>query len=193
MVAEVFGEFQKLLGVAGQPRELGKDEAGDVAAFDVGKHPLGFGMFLDGFAGDAGKVIHLLDRPAAGVGVCLGAFKVVRGAFALGLIFTGNPNPDADVFVQDTIFLHILLHTRKRITIARKKYVFSLIVVLTSHRATKETRQRGRFGRTGKGGAEAGTFDQSGSRQTIARHQGHDSPGRGICGHEPHQTADQDD
>ena len=44
---------------------------------------------------------------------------VVLGAFALGLIFGGNPNPNAHAFFQNTIFLHILLHTRKRNAIAR--------------------------------------------------------------------------
>jgi len=58
-----------------------------VAAFDIGEHPPRFGVFLDGLAGDAGKVIHLLDLPAAGGGIGFSAFKVVGGAFALGLIF----------------------------------------------------------------------------------------------------------
>jgi DNA-binding XRE family transcriptional regulator len=46
------------------------------------------------------------------------------GAFALGLIVARNANPDADVLrriIFDAIFLHILLHTRKRIPITRKK------------------------------------------------------------------------
>jgi len=38
---------------------------------------------------------------------------VVRGAFALGLVFSRNPNPDADVFAQKNIFFHILLHIKK--------------------------------------------------------------------------------
>lgn len=115
MVAEVFGEFQKLLGVAGEPRQLGKDDAGDVAAFDVGQHPFGFGMVFDGFAGGAGvagKVIHFFDRPAARCGVCFGAFKVMRGAFTFGQINAADTNPDADVLrriIFDAIFLHILL------------------------------------------------------------------------------------
>jgi hypothetical protein len=37
MVAEILGEFQKLLGVAGEPRQFGKDDAGDMATFDVSK------------------------------------------------------------------------------------------------------------------------------------------------------------
>jgi hypothetical protein len=33
-------------------------------------------------------------------------------AFALGLVFGGNPNPDAHSLFQDTIFLHTLLHIK---------------------------------------------------------------------------------
>jgi hypothetical protein len=35
----------------------------NVAALHVGNHPLGFGIFHDGFAGHAGKVIHFRNRP----------------------------------------------------------------------------------------------------------------------------------
>src|SRR5882757_9615949 len=46
----------KFLGVPRQTRQLGEDEAGDVAAFDISEHPPGFGVFLDRFAGDTGQV-----------------------------------------------------------------------------------------------------------------------------------------
>lgn len=136
MIAKKLGERQKLLRVTGKSRELGKDNAGDVAAFDVLHHAPGFGMFLDGFAGDTGKVIHFSDRPAACGGIGSGAFKVVGGAFAFGLIFARNANPDADVFqriILDAIFPHILLHTRHEMpvqvlnAVSEKKKMSALI------------------------------------------------------------------
>ena len=96
MVTEVIREFQKLLGVAGKSRQLGENEAVNVAALHIGEHPFGFRMVFDGFAGNTGQVIHFLDRPAAHGGVGLRAFKVMRGALALGLVLARNANPDAD-------------------------------------------------------------------------------------------------
>ena len=121
MLPEEISEFQKLFRVSGKAGELGKNEAGDVTACDVGKHPFGFGVLHDGFAGHASQVIHLNHRPIVELGVFAGAGFVMLRAFSLGLVLGRNPNPDAHSFFQGAIFLHTLLHTRKRMPIARKK------------------------------------------------------------------------
>ena len=106
MLVEEVGEVFQFAAVAGQAGEFGKYQAGDVAALHVLHHALGLRVLHDGLAGLPGKVIDLLDLPALAFGVAPGAFLVVFGAFALGLVFGRNPNPDANRFVQDTIFLH---------------------------------------------------------------------------------------
>ena len=45
-ITELVGKLQKLPRVPGHPHELGDDEAGDVAAFEAGKHPSGFGVII---------------------------------------------------------------------------------------------------------------------------------------------------
>lgn len=58
-----------------------------MAAADVRKHPLGFGVLHYRFAGDAGKVIDFLDRPAIPFSVFACALFMMLWAFALGLVF----------------------------------------------------------------------------------------------------------
>ena len=82
MQPEKISEFQKFLRVSGKTGELGKNEAGDVAALHVGNHPLGFGIFHDGFAGYASKIIYFRNRPIVELGVFAGALLVVFWAVA---------------------------------------------------------------------------------------------------------------
>src|ERR1035438_4913887 len=91
---------------------------------DIFRHPFGFGMLHDGFATYPGQIIHLTDIPPFGRGEVPSASFVVQGTVPLPLFLGRNTNPDADLldrFRVSTIFLHILLHTRKRWRLAREK------------------------------------------------------------------------
>jgi DNA-binding XRE family transcriptional regulator len=92
-----------------------------VAALHVLHHALGLRVVHDGLAGLPGKVIDLFDLPALAFGITPGAFLVVFGAFALGLVLGRNPNPDADRLVQGTIFLHSTTSYLKHNSLTRKK------------------------------------------------------------------------
>ena len=82
--------------IAGKAGKLGEHQTGDVTALNILHHAFGFRMFPDGFAALSGKVIQFFDFPATALGVFTGALLVMFGAVALGLVFGGNPNPDAD-------------------------------------------------------------------------------------------------
>ena len=121
VLAEEIGEFHKFLGVPGKAGELGKHEAGDVAALQCPASSAWPRVLHDGFAGYAGQVIHLDHRPAVELGVLAGALFVMFRAFALGLVLGRNPDPDAHSLLQGAIFLLTLFHNRKHRPIARKK------------------------------------------------------------------------
>jgi len=94
--AENIGKFQKVTGVSGQSGKIGKDEAADVAGFDVLEHPLGLRKADDRLAAHCLKMVDLFDLPAFGPSVEAGALLVMLRAFALGLIFGGDPDPNAN-------------------------------------------------------------------------------------------------
>jgi len=102
VLPEKIGEFEEFLGIASQPRKLGENEAGDVAAFDVIEHPLGFRVILDALSTPSlhsGKIIHFLDLPAACQGIRTGTLQMMLGTFAFNLIFGGDANPDGNCFL----------------------------------------------------------------------------------------------
>src|ERR1035438_8832607 len=121
MLVEEIGKILQFTAVAGQAGKLGEYKAGDMAAFHVLHHTLGLRVLHDGFAALPGKVIGFFNLPATALGVALGAFLVMFRAFAPGLVLGGNPNPDANRFVQDTIFLHSTTSYPKGNFITRKK------------------------------------------------------------------------
>jgi hypothetical protein len=53
-------------------------------------------MTHDGLSADCLQMINFLDLPALGFGIVLGSLLVVLRAFAPGLVFGRDPNPDAD-------------------------------------------------------------------------------------------------
>jgi len=69
-----------------------------VAGLDVFQHPLGFRMIFDRFPAYRFKVVDLFDFPFFRLRVVAGAFFVMLGTFAVGLVFGGDPDPDADGF-----------------------------------------------------------------------------------------------
>jgi hypothetical protein len=85
LVKEI-GKIFQFPPVAGQTGQLGKDQAGDVAAFNVFHHALGLRVLHDGLAALPGKVIDFLDLLVPAFGVAAGAFLVMLRAFTLGLI-----------------------------------------------------------------------------------------------------------
>jgi len=93
---EVLREVEQLLRVAREPRELGKNEPLDVPAFHVAEHPLALRMIPHGFAAHAREVIDFQDRPLVELRIAACAIFVMRGAFALGLVFGGNANPNSN-------------------------------------------------------------------------------------------------
>src|SRR6185295_892001 len=98
---ELIGQFEEFTRVAGQPGEFGEDEAGDVAAFEVGQHFFGEWMLLDGLAAPAlqpGKIIHLDYLPALGDSIRPCPGFVDFGRISFGLVLGGNTNPDANAF-----------------------------------------------------------------------------------------------
>jgi hypothetical protein len=101
-----------------------------MTALNVLHHAPRFRVLHDGLAALAGQIIHLFDLPVAALGVEPSALFVMFGAFASGLIFGGNPNPDANGFDIDKIFLHSTTSYQKPNSVSRKKYVFLLIGVV---------------------------------------------------------------
>ena len=97
LIAEEIGEFEEFLGVSGQPGQFGEYKAGDGALAYVREHPARFGVIHYSFPRDTGKVIDLLYRPTIELGIFASALLVMFGAFALCLIFGGNPNPDSHI------------------------------------------------------------------------------------------------
>ena len=90
------GEFEEFFGVAGEAREFGKDEPLDMAALHVCEHSLGLGIFLHRLAAHPGEVIDFAHVEALRLRVKFGAFKVMLGAVAVGLVLGGDANPNAD-------------------------------------------------------------------------------------------------
>jgi len=64
----------------------------------VFEHALGFREAHDRFAADRFEVKDFLYLPPLGLGIVAGALFVVFRAFAPGLVFGGDANPDADLF-----------------------------------------------------------------------------------------------
>ena len=106
VLVEIVRKVFKFAAVAGKAGELGEDEARDVAALDVLHHSLGLRVLHDGFATLAGEVIDFFYVPAPRSWHSSGAFLMMFGAVAFGLIFGRNANPDADWFFQGAIVLH---------------------------------------------------------------------------------------
>jgi hypothetical protein len=94
-------------------------------------------MFFDGFAGNARKVIHLFDRPAARGGVVFGAFKVMGGAFALRLILAGNADQDANV-LRCTVVFHKKTSHQKNTPARREKSVCNSHKLFYTHWLTEK-------------------------------------------------------
>jgi hypothetical protein len=109
---EELRKLQKLLGVPREPRELGEDEARDASGAHVFHHPARLGVRHDGLPGDAGEVIEGHDLPALDIGVGSRPVLVVLGAFALGLVFGRDPDPDRDPLQFRLIGLLYLAHVR---------------------------------------------------------------------------------
>ena len=120
VLVEEVRELLQLAAVAGQAGELGEQEAGDVAALHVLHHALGLGVLHDGLAALPGEVIHFLDLPPTAFGIAAGAFFVVFGAVALGLILGADANPDTDRF-QKTIVLDSTISYQKSPPQGKKK------------------------------------------------------------------------
>ena len=76
--------------------EFGEDEGLDMAGTDIMEHPFGFRMANDRFTRYRLQMVDLFDFPVLGLGVGPGPLFVVLRAFASGLVFGGDPNPDAD-------------------------------------------------------------------------------------------------
>src|SRR6267154_2493988 len=98
-------------------------------------------MLHDGFAALTGEVVDFLDLPAPAFGIASGALLVMFGAIALGLIFGGNSNPDANVlgFGRDG---EIRLHGKivvKSTTQIKKNIAAGAIVFHARPHATKAT------------------------------------------------------
>lgn len=94
--AEVVGEIHQLAGIAGEAGELGKDEAGDVAALHVGEHPLRLGVLHDRLPGDPGEVVDLDDLPTFCGAVVGRACAMVLGAVTLSLVLGRDAHPHTD-------------------------------------------------------------------------------------------------
>jgi hypothetical protein len=69
------------------------------------KHPLGLWKSDDRLATHCLKMVDLFDTPAFGFGIEAGSFFMVLRAFAFGLIFGGDPDPDADGFSVTSVHL----------------------------------------------------------------------------------------
>ncbi|HUX08505.1 MAG TPA: hypothetical protein VMX35_14485 [Acidobacteriota bacterium] len=79
-------EFEELFGIAGEAGKLGKNEAGDMSAFDVGEHLLRFRGVLDRLSRNRIKPVYLDYLPALGFCIEAGASLVRLRAFAPYLI-----------------------------------------------------------------------------------------------------------
>ena len=98
MFLEVLREIEQLFRVARKPCELGKNQALNMPAFCITKHPLTLGMFPHGFPADTREVIDFDHRPAIKFRIAPRAIFVMGRAFALRLIFGGNANPNSNPF-----------------------------------------------------------------------------------------------
>jgi len=95
VLPEDIGKFKELPCISGEPGKLGKNKTGDVSGLYVFKHFLGLWEADYGFAAYRLKMIDFFDIPALGLGVEPGTLFVVFRTFAFGLVFGGDPNPDA--------------------------------------------------------------------------------------------------
>lgn len=113
MFAEDVREVEEFARVAGEPRELGEDQAGDSARGDVLQHALRLGMSHDGLPAHRFEVIDLADVPAFGLSVRAGPSLMVLGTLAAGLVLGRDADPDADGLGRfrqcDDSCLHVIL------------------------------------------------------------------------------------